>query len=163
LEGWWEVLRRNGINDVRSMVIRAAVVAFAQNFEKSVSRIRNAFQSGSLEVGCGIVMPVSAVDCEAFSVPAESTEEEVWEELRGAEDEATLLRESLSRSTAKLSSFAAVAAADESLAADLALKGVLTAPMLPLVLLSSVEVKDGRDDVLLEEKTAWGFCLNRVR
>ena len=74
------MLWRKGINVVRTMPIRAEVVVLAVNLPKSVSRIRNVFHNGSRELGCGMVMSVSAVDrveWEAFSVDAESIEEAV--------------------------------------------------------------------------------------
>jgi len=97
--------------------MRAAVVGLAENLGKSASRMRKVFQSGSLDVGCGIVIPVSAVDWDAFSADeAESPDEEACDEFRGIE-EPTLLREALysaGTAAAKLDSFVAVGIEDEA-------------------------------------------------
>ena len=90
-EGWCNVLRRNGTRVDRTTTIRAEVMFLAVSFENSASRVRNVDQSGSRDVGCGIVMVVSSVDSDAFSeaeavVLASSDEEPVWDELRGVED-----------------------------------------------------------------------------
>lgn len=97
-EGWWLVLRRNGTSVYLTTLIRAAVEVFAVNLPKSTSTVRKVDHSGSREVGCGIVMPVSAV---AWDEPSDgvvvvvvSKDEAVWEEFRGVEA-AKLLREAL--------------------------------------------------------------------
>jgi hypothetical protein len=100
----------------------------------------------------------------------ESTDEAVWEEFRGVEDEATLLRESLSPERAMLSSFPAIAGVGVTLVAPTEVlfrpeaSGSVVLETVALGFLSGVDTRDGRDeeDALLV-KTVWGFCLILVK
>jgi hypothetical protein len=122
-------------------------------------------------------MPVSVVDWEEFSkstaaVVVVSTDEAVWDESRGVEEEATLLRASFLSAAARLASFAAgKAAAGELLLLLLGLVLVVVAHPVAdgAVLLESAgrelladDVDNEREDALLE-KTFWGFCLIFVK
>jgi len=129
------------------------VVALEANLEKSVSRIRNVFHNGSLDVGCGIVIAVSAVDSDAFSVVDESTDEAVLDELRGKD--ATLLRESLSPVTSKTSSSRWV----RKVVLDV-LVAALSFLRKTLGFLSDGEARVAREvDDALFEKTLWGLIF----
>jgi hypothetical protein len=114
-------------------------------------------------------MSVSAVDrveWDAFSVDTESTEEAVWEEFRGVEEETPVLGDAVSSAEAEASGFAVTAGAatgalgagegeavDRGGARGAGLSGVSGFVDLRLD-------RDGDDELLEEEK---GFCLILVK
>lgn len=113
-------------------------------------------------------MSVSAVDrveWDAFSVETESTEEAVWEEFRGVEEETPVLGEAVSSAAAEASGFVVTggAAAGALGAGDGEAVGREGARATGLSEFSGfVDLRLDRegDDELLEEK---GFCLILVK
>jgi hypothetical protein len=154
-EGWYPVLRRNGTRMDRTTLIRPAVEPLVANLENSRSRVRKVAQSGSREVGCGIVRLVSTVDCEVFSDAllavavsvsgSVSTDGARWDEVREVV-ELTLLYEGFFATAGELGALIGADAEGESL---------VVAP-LPTEVLRLI------DEELLE-KTFCGFCLIFVR
>jgi len=184
-EGWWLVLRKKGTSVYRTTLMRPEVEPFAMNLAKSTSSVRKVDHSGSREVGCGIVIPVSTVawdeSSEGVVVAVVSSDEAVWEEFRGVEV-GILLREALFLAEL-LAGLVPVAVA---VAEGTALGGVVVVRLflLSLLLLSVVvaaleadgavlsesverellrdEAESDSEEALLE-KTLWGRCLILVR
>lgn len=73
LDGWCDVLRRKGTSVDRTTFMRMGVEFLATNLENSLSSVRKVDHSGSPDVGCGIVMLVSAVEWDACSEVAAVT------------------------------------------------------------------------------------------
>lgn len=113
-------------------------------------------------------MSVSAVDrveWDAFSVETESTEEAVWEEFRGVEEETTV-GEAVSSTAPEASGFAVTgAAATEALGAGeggaIDREGARVAGLSDFSGFVDLRLDREGDDELLEEEK--GFCLILVK
>lgn len=114
-------------------------------------------------------MSVSAVDrveWDAFSVETESTEEAVWEEFRGVEEETPVLGEAVSSAATEASGFVVTggAAAGALGAGDgeaVGREGARAAGLSDFSGFVDLRLDREGDDELLEEEK--GFCLILVK
>jgi hypothetical protein len=159
-DGWYAVLCRKGTRMDLITLILPAVEPFAANLANSASSVRNVAQSGSRDVGCGIVTLVSAVDWETFSdvllaVVASvsnsvSTDEARCDEVRDVA-ELTLLYEAFFVTAGETRALVGVEDEEERPQSEL-----LVAAGLPTCALAGAE-----EEFL--ENTLWGFCFILVR